>query len=316
MLRVLFFGTSSFAARICQFLLQNQVEIVAVVTRPDRPRGRNLESSFSPVKEFCLKHAASIPVHQPEVVSTPESIAELKKYQADLFLVVAYGEIIKQELLDVPKLGCINIHGSLLPLYRGAAPIQRALMDGVSETGITIIAMNSKMDAGDILKMGKIPVPLEMTYGELEPLLCDLGGRLALETVHDMERGICNKIAQDHTLATRALKITPQDEIINWKQGALQIHNQIRALSPRPGAATTVLLQGSKRRLKILRSYPLVDQTGGPGELLKFSKEEWVVGCGQGALSILRVQLEGKKEMPARDFFVGLQKGHALQFFS
>lgn len=316
MLRVVFFGTSSFAAQILGFLLQNQVQIVAVVTRPDRPQGRNLKPSFSPVKEFCLKNAPTLPIHQPEKVSTPDAIAELAEYHPDLFLVVAYGEIIKQELLDLPKYGCINIHGSILPYYRGAAPIQRALMDGVPEAGITIIAMNAKMDAGDVLNIGKIPVPLEMTFGELEPLLCDLGGKLALKTVREIETSTVRRESQDHSLATKALKITPEDEAIDWKRPALHIHNQIRALSPKPGASCFLLINGQKRRLKILRSLPLSAPSGAPGEILSFSKKEWIVGCAEGSLSILRVQLEGKKEMAFSDFFVGLQKNQEIQLIS
>lgn len=306
--KVIFFGTSSFAARILSYLLEEGITIAAVVTRPDRPRGRSMQLSPPPVKEVCLQLSSQIPIHQPEKASTPECEALLRTYEADLFVVVAYGEIIKKQILDIPKLGCVNIHASLLPKYRGAAPIQRALMDGERETGITLIEMTPKMDAGDILAIESISVPEEMTFGELEPRLCHLGCKLIRRVIDQFEKGVVVKIPQDHNLATLAPKITPQDEVIDWSKPASVIHNQIRALSPSPAAWFNVLLGNEPRRVKVKRSRVVPTERGEPGHNLTLGKEGWIVACGEGALRLLEVQMEGKRAMSTEDFVKGLHQ--------
>ena len=237
-LKVIFFGTSSFAARILSFLTENQVNVVAVVTRPDKPSGRNLQLSPSPVKEIAEKTLKHVPILQPLKASLPEFIEDLQRVKGDLYVVVAYGEILKQSILDLPKKGCVNIHASLLPKYRGAAPIQRCLMAGEEETGITIIEMVAAMDAGPILAQESIPIPLELTFGELEPQLCQLGAKLILDVIKKYSEGDVIKKEQDHGLATFAPKILPEDEKIHWERSAFAVNNQIRALSqnPAPGA--------------------------------------------------------------------------------
>lgn len=315
-MKVVFFGTSSFAARTLKYLIDHKVDICAIVTRPDRPRGRSLQLALPPVKELALSAAPHIPVLQPEKASTPEFEAILRSYHADLFVVVAYGEIIKQHILDLPKLDCINIHASLLPKYRGAAPIQRALMDGVSETGITIIQMTSKMDAGDILAIQSVPVSNEMTFGELEPVLCQLGCELVLRVLEDFKAGTVNKVPQNPALASVAPKILPQDEEIDWNRSAISLHNQIRALSPFPSAWFKVQLGDEEKRVKIKKSCVISEGVGSPGQILRFNKEGWVVACSQGALQLLEVQMEGKKAMSAEDFVKGLHKALTIKSFS
>ncbi|MBS0651117.1 MAG: methionyl-tRNA formyltransferase [Verrucomicrobia bacterium] len=307
-MKVIFFGTSGFAARVLTFLVENKIDVRAIVTRIDKPKGRNLEISYPPVKQTALQICPQVPVLQPQKASTPEFEQVLKAYDADLFVVVAYGEIIKQNILDIPKMGCINIHASLLPTYRGAAPMQRCLMDGAKETGITIIEMTLQMDAGDILAIKSIPVPPNMTLGELEPQLCSLGCELVLEVIQEKSAGVSQRQVQDHTAATLAPKITAEEEVISWTKSAQDLHNQVRALSPFPGAWCKVLLGNQEKRLKIKRSLVEPGFHDKPGTLLQFSKEGCVVAAGAGALRLLEVQLEGKKTMSIADFVKGVRQ--------
>lgn len=306
-MRIVFFGTSSFAARVLTAILEKNAQVVAVVTRPDRPKGRNLEFSPPPVKEALLKLQSVIPIYQPEKASTPEFAAILRSYEADLFVVVAYGEIIKKNLLEIPKLGCVNIHASLLPKYRGAAPIQRAIMDGVEKTGITIIKMTPQMDAGDVISMASIPTSSEMTYGDLEPKLCLLGTTQILQVIQQFEEGSVQSTPQDTSQISFAPKLEPKEERIDWTRSAQEIHNQIRAFSPKPGAWCLLVVNGEERRLKIKRSEVVSPERGEPGEILHFGKEGWVVSCKEGALRLLEVQLEGKKTLAVSDFIKGMQ---------
>lgn len=306
-MKIVFFGTSSFAARVLSFLNKHHQNIIAVVTRPDRPQGRSLVLLSPAVKEVAQKEIPHIPVFQPEKASTVDFATTLRALQPDLFLVVAYGEIIKTLLLEIPKKGSINIHASLLPKYRGAAPIQRCLMNGEKETGVTIMEMVLEMDAGDILAVGKIPIPLEMTFGQLESQLCELSGPLVLEVLKNIEQGRVKKISQNSADVTFAPKLLPQEEKINWHDPASKIHNQIRALSPFPGAWTYIQWGKEKKRMKIKRSEVVETMSGEPGSALLFSKEGWIVACQTGALKLLEVQLEGKKNMPVHEFMRGVQ---------
>lgn len=306
-MKIVFFGTSPFAARILSFLLSQNIQVLAVVTRPDRPRGRAQQLSPPPVKETLLQINQDIPIHQPEKASTPEFAAVLAEYGADLFVVVAYGEIIKQNILDTPSLGCINIHASLLPKYRGAAPMQRCLMAGDPVTGVTIIDMVLKMDAGDMLGIAEVEVPPSMTRGELEEKLVTASCPLLLKILHDFEKGTVKRISQDPKEVTFAQKITPEDEKISWTEAAVDLHNRIRALSPQPGAWCRVSLGAEEKRLKIKRSAPLLEKRGEPGEILVFdAKQGLQIACGKGALALLEVQLEGKKTMKIEDFIKGI----------
>lgn len=303
-MKIIFFGTSSFAAQVLFCLVQNQTHVIAVVTRPDRPTGRSLKPSFPPVKQAAIK--LNLPVFQPEKASSLEFALQLKSLQADLFIVVAYGEIVKKEVLDLPFLGCINIHASLLPKYRGAAPMQRCLMNAEKETGITIIEMTPKMDAGDIIAIKKIPIPFEMTHGELEKELCILAQEMILQVIEQFKNKSVKKISQDHDQMSLAPKISAQEEELDWNLDAFLLHNRIRALSPSPGAFCMLEINGQKKRLKIIRAFPEeLSFPEKPSSLVKLGKE-WGVVCGQGVLRLIEVQLEGKRNMPARDCFNGL----------
>ncbi len=308
-MKIVFFGTSPFAARILSFLLSQNINVLAVVTRPDRPRGRSQHVSAPPVKEMALQLKPQLPIHQPEKASIPDFAALLQKYNADLFVVVAYGEIIKQNILDIPKWGCINIHASLLPKYRGAAPMQRCLLAGDSLTGVTIIDMVLQMDAGDMLGTAEVPVPESMTCGELEEKLVTVSCPLLLKILDDFERGTVKRIPQNPQAVTFSPKITFDDEKIYWTEPAKDLHNRIRALSPAPGAWCTVWVGNEPKRFKIKRSAILSEKQGQPGEILAFNAKEGLhVACREGALSLLEVQLEGKKSMKIEEFINGLNR--------
>lgn len=313
-MKIIFFGTSLFAARVYRYLIKQQLQIVAVVTRTDKPKGRSLHLLPPPVKETCLEITPDIPLHQPLKASAPESADILKTYEADLFVVVAYGEIIKQNLLSMPRYGCINLHASLLPRYRGAAPMQRALMDGEKETGVTIIEMGVEMDAGDILGVVKTPIPESMNFGELDLTLSECGAPLLENVIRNIETCLAHKQSQDVSQVTFAPKLTAAEEEISWSKSATQLHNLIRALSPAPGAWCWVDIGGEKKRLKIKKAKVFkASKKGLPGETIVFTKREWVVACGEGALSLLEVQLEGKKSMPLEAFVCGLQGSPSLK---
>ncbi|MCP5503831.1 MAG: methionyl-tRNA formyltransferase [Chlamydiales bacterium] len=303
-MRIIYFGTPSFAAEVLKFLIENNVEVLAIVTKPDRPRGRSGKPAFSAVKELATKNYPDIPFYQPDKASTTSFEKELSRFGADLFVVVAYGEIMKEELLNLPKEGCINLHASLLPKYRGAAPIQFALLDGAKETGVTIIEMVTKMDAGDMLAQEKMPIPKEMNGVELEEKLCNLGKEALLRVIRNFSHYYSQKKSQDPKQVSYVQKIDPSMARIDWNQDAETIHNQIRAFSPRPGAWAEVEINGQLKRLKIFKS-EVVDGAGEAGSPLFFSRNQWMVACGRGALSLLEIQLEGKKRLSLADFALG-----------
>ncbi|MFS8564032.1 MAG: methionyl-tRNA formyltransferase [Rhabdochlamydiaceae bacterium] len=311
-MNIVFFGTSAFAARVLQGLIQKHLPIVAIVTRPDKPKGRSLNLLPPPVKEEALKLQLDIPIYQPIKASTPEFAQTLKNHNPSLFVIVAYGEIIKTLLLDIPTKGCINVHASLLPKYRGASPIQRCLMHGETETGITIMQMVLEMDAGDMLSVVKTPISSDMTFGELDQKLSEIATPALLKVIDQIERGTAQAIPQDHTHATFAPKLSAQEEEIHWEKSAEELHNLIRALSPFPGAWCSVQIGSEKKRLKIKLSKVEPSLHGKPGEVLSHSKQDLVIACGKDSLRLLQVQLEGKKLMTVKEFLQGL---HSLIIF-
>lgn len=314
-MRIIFFGTPDFAANILKKLIDYSWDVVAVVSRPDKPKGRSGQLQPTPVKEVVQSLDSSIPVYQPEKVSDPEFIKILESYKADVFVVVAYGEIVKQNILDLPPKGCINIHASLLPAYRGAAPIQRALINGEKKTGITIMYMARKMDAGDMIEAKKVPIPPDMTYGELEKELCKVGEELILDVLAQLEKGKVKGIPQDHNQATFAPKIELEDCQIFWQETAENIHNLVRGVNPEPGAWCFVKVKGEPKRLKIYKTKIETTLSGSPGSILPRQKNELIVACGSDAVSLLEVQLEGKKRMAASDLLRGLSLDQ-LSFFN
>lgn len=304
-MKIVFFGTPQFAADTLKYLLENKVDVDAVITKPDKPKGRSGTPVSTPVKSVAQSHNPPIPVYQPEKVSAPEFADTLRSFQADLFVVVAYGEIIKQHVLDMPKRGCINVHASILPKYRGAAPIQHSIIDGEKETGVTIMHMALKMDAGNIIEIVKTPIGPEMTAGELEKKLCEIGSRALLNVIRDYEKGSVRDYEQDHDKATYVHKIELEDCEIHWDRPAQMIDCLIRGVTPEPGAWCYVQVKGEKKRLKILKARIIEGKNGKPGEILSTGKEGVIVACQDGALSLIDLQLEGKKAMKADELLRG-----------
>ncbi|MFC2049293.1 methionyl-tRNA formyltransferase [Chlamydiota bacterium] len=301
-MRIVFFGTSQFAQTILEYLISQGSEIAAVVTRPDKPKGRSGTPVPTPVKASALAH--HLHVYQPLKASAPEFAAFLKTLNADVFVVAAYAEILKQNVLDIPHQGCINVHGSILPKYRGAAPVPRAIMEGEAETGVTIMKMALQMDAGDILAICKMAIPLEMTAGELMDALADLGKKALWEVLQNLER--IEPIKQDPALSSHAAKIRPEDAQVNWDRPCLAVHNQIRGVTPNPGAWCWVEVKGEKKRLLIKKSLPVPSVSGNPGQIVSRTPLEMVVGCGSGSLALTVIQLEGKKALAIEEFLRGI----------
>jgi len=305
-MNVIFFGTPQIAADVLTFLLNHGVQIVAAISKPDRPIGRSRKLKPTPVKQVAEAH--SIPVYQPEIVSAQEFSETLLAYHADLFVVVAYGEIIKQHLLDMPKLGCINLHASLLPKYRGAAPIHWSIINGEKETGVTVMHMVKKMDAGDIIKQVSVPIGPRDTCGNVTSRILAVGSQALLDVIHDFDAGTVHSIPQDHKKATYAPKIELEDCELDWSRPAQDLHNLVRGANPQPGAWCTLTLRGQKQRLKVIMS-SVVKQIGQPGQLLSYDKNNgFMIACGENALRLERVKLEGKREMSDQEFMCGFAK--------
>ena len=307
-MRIVFFGTPNFAARILKSMIRDKSDIVAVVTQPDRPKGRSGTPVPPPVKAVVQELIPSVPVHQPVKASAPEFAEILSSYEADLFVVVAYGEIIRDNLLNMPKKGCINVHPSLLPKYRGAAPIQHALINGETETGVSIMYLVRKMDAGPIIRQEEMEVGPNVTAVELEEQLGALSEQMMTHVLGDFEKGCPDGIEQDEGEVTFASKLLPEDGKVDWAQSAQIIHNQVRGMTPRPGAWCTVTVHGKQKRLKILETELLSAQVSDPGKITAYGDEGIVVGCGEGFLRVLHLQLEGKRAMVARDFCKGISE--------
>lgn len=306
-MNIVYFGTPVFSAEVLRFLVEQGINPVAVVTQPDRPQGRGERLRPPAVKAMCDTLGLEIPIFQPEKASDPGFAPHLQALNPDLFVVVAYGEIIKEHLLNMPSRACINLHTSLLPKYRGAAPIQRCIMNGEQETGVTIMHMAKKMDAGDIIAVEKLPVPEEMTAGELERDLCAKGSELLFRVIQEFEKGTPLRIPQDHSLATLAPKVHPEDGEVSWSLPAKNIHDQVRGLTPRPGAWCRVRIGEKEKRLKLLKTAVLDGQfSESVGEFF-FDKSTGVAGvsCQGSRLVLLEVQLEGKRAMSGADFLRG-----------
>lgn len=308
-MKLVFMGTSDFAVPSLARLIEHPYSIAGVVTQPDRPRGRGKKVTYSPVKELALKHG--LEVFQPNRIGDTDSIDVLREWEPDVIVVIAYGQILPLEILDLPRLGCINVHGSLLPHYRGAAPIQRAIMAGDKVTGVTTMFMNTGLDTGDIILQTPIEISTEMDFGQVHNLLAQAGADLLLDTMAVLISGSNPRRKQDDHRSSYAPRITREEEKIDWKQNALTIRNKIRALSPQPGAHTSLRDQ----RFKIFRSQ-LIDQDYGaqPGEIVDITADGFVVQTGQGTLEILEVQKEGKKRISSREFMKGfnLEPGEVL----
>jgi len=292
-------GTPDFAVPILQQLIKDDYEVVLVVTQPDRPKGRKRTLTAPPVKEEAIKH--QIPVYQPEKIS--ESYQKIFDYQPDLIVTAAFGQILPKELLDAPEYGCINVHASLLPELRGGAPIHYAIMEGKKETGISIMYMVEALDAGDILSQVKIPIEKDDHVGILHDKLSRAGAELLHQTLPQIFDRSLKAVEQDDELATYAPNIKRDQEKIDWSDPADKIYNHIRGLHPWPVASTTI----DGTNLNIWWAEPAEsDQSGQPGEIIEVMDDRLIVACGDGrALSILEIQLAGKKRMTVKNFLNG-----------
>ena len=299
-MKIVFMGTPDFAVGALEALIKAGHEITAVVTQPDKAKGRSGKLQPPPVKECALAH--NIPVMQPVRIKTPEAIAELKQYEADVYIVAAFGQILSQEILDMPKYGCLNIHASLLPKYRGASPIQHVIIDGESETGVTIMQMNAGLDTGDMLYKKSIAIEDTDNYETLHDKLLVVGGEAIVETLPLLEAGKLTPEKQDDSLSCYARLIDKQMGRLDFSKDAVVLDRLIRGVTPWPSAFTSY--QG--KQLKIWRAEP-VDGSGEPGTILNVEKDAFTVACGNGALRILEIQLEGKKRMSTHDFQLGVK---------
>ncbi len=300
--RIAFFGTPEFAASSLQALLDNGENVVAVFTQPDRPRGRNRKLAAPPVK--VLAQSRNIPVFQPEKVRTEAFRSEVEALQLDLAVVAAYGRIIPGTILDLPTYGFVNVHASLLPAYRGASPIQRAVANGDLESGITIMQMDEGLDTGDILHQLACPIGPKTTASDLHDELAVIGGEALTQYLCTLRHGTVHPVTQDDERATYAPLLAKEDGRVDWSSSAKEIYNQIRGFFPWPGAYTFVM---GKR----LRIYPLegfaetLDQSFPPGTVIRAGGNVLDVACGEGAVRCGALQLEGRRAMEVEDFLKG-----------
>ena len=294
-MKLVFAGTPEFARASLEALVASGHEPVAVYTQPDRPAGRGKKLTASPVKHFALVHG--IPVYQPVTLRDDAAVDELRALQPDLLVVAAYGLILPQVVLDIPTHGCINVHASILPRWRGAAPIQAAILAGDSTTGISLMRMTAGLDCGPVFHIEDIAIGAEETAGELHDRLATLGATALVEQLDDIVSGRLEAVEQDDSLATYAPKINKQDAEIDWSLSAAEIARRVRAYNPFPGAFT----HDGETRLKIWRATP-ADGSGEPGQVLQFDSEAIIVACGEGTLRLDELQLPGKRRAPTREF--------------
>src|SRR5882724_9683274 len=296
-LRIIFMGTPELArVSLDALLTQPDFQLVAVATQPDRPKGRDLKLQPSPVKQAAM--ARGLPILQPERARNEGFIRSLQALEPDLIAVAAYGQILPKAILDLPRFGCLNVHTSLLPKYRGAAPIQWALLNDEQETGVTIMKMDVGMDTGDILTQEKTPISLEDTSETLHDRLAQIGARLLVQTIPDCIAGKIQPRPQPTEGVSHAPKIKKQDGLVDWTQPARAIWNRVRGLLPWPGAFTHLSEQSQQHLLKIWRA-EIVELSGPPGTILQADKTGVVVSCGRDALRILVLQREGSRRLAA-----------------
>jgi len=297
-LRTVFMGTPDFALQTLQGLIDAGCKMVGVYTQPDRPKGRGKQLAAPPVKELAQKY--DIPVYQPLKLRQPEAVAELEALAPDLIVVVAYGQILPKSVLEIPAHGCINVHASLLPKYRGAAPINKAIIDGETETGITTMYMDVGLDTGDMLVKKTLAIGPEETAGELHDRLASLGRESMEETLRRLCAGTLQREVQDDEQSTYASMMKKEDGRIDWNRSAQEIHNHVRGLDPWPGAYTTI----NGELLKLAETSPEAAE-GLAGTVIAADKNGVCVACGSGSLRIQQLQLAGRKRLAAADFLRG-----------
>lgn len=296
--RIIFMGTPDFACPTLQNLINRPEQVVAVITQPDRPKGRGQKLQFPPVKELALTH--DIPVYQPLKVRDPEFVEFIRSLQPDLIVVVAFGQILPKVLLDIPPAGCINVHASLLPQYRGAAPLNWCLVNGEQETGVTTMLMDVGLDTGDMLLKASSVIGENEDITSLHDRMSRLGAELLSQTLDSLWNGTLKPEAQDSALSSYARMLKKEDGQIQWNRPAIEIHNQIRGLSVWPGAVTTM----NEMPLKVYDTHT-ADGCGEPGTIIRADKKGIEVACKVGSLVIGSLQLAGKKRLDAASFMAG-----------
>lgn len=304
-MKVIFMGTPDFAVGTLEALIEAGHEVVLAVTQPDKPKGRGKEMQFTPVKECALKH--DIPVFQPRRVREAECIEELRKYNADIMVVVAFGQILPKEILEMCTYGCVNVHASLLPKYRGSAPIQWAIIDGEEVTGVTTMQMDEGLDTGDMLLKTEIPVEPKETGGSLFDKLAQAGAELCVETLEALQNGTVTPIPQGETTTAYAKMLDKQLGDINWNKTAVEIERLIRGLTPWPSAYTN----WNEKVMKIwdaeVSDIDVEMEDAKPGTIVKVEKDAFYVQTGEGLLKVCELQIPGKKRMDAGAFLRGYQ---------
>jgi methionyl-tRNA formyltransferase len=301
-MKLVFMGTPIPAAKCLQALIDAEEQVIAVITQPDRPKGRHLHSAPSPVKELAQKY--KIPVETPEKVKDQIFVDKIRSLAPDLIVVVAYGKILPKELLDIPKYGSINVHAALLPKYRGAAPIQWAILKGEAETGVTVMQISETLDTGDIILQDKVAIAPEDTAETLLDKVFEVGAQTLLRAIDQIKKGTVKKTPQKDAEATYAPLITKESGEIDWKKSATEINNRVRALTPWPTAHT--FYKG--KMLKILKAEPApVPGKFKPGEVID-AKADFIIACDPGSLVLKEVQRAGGKQMTAEQFL----RGHRL----
>ncbi|OEF98534.1 methionyl-tRNA formyltransferase [Desulfuribacillus alkaliarsenatis] len=307
-MRILFMGTPDFAVPCLEALIEHNYNVIGVVTQPDRPKGRKQVLTPPPVKVVAEKY--NLPVFQPEKISNNDETDKFKDMQIDLVITAAFGQLLSKEFLAIPRLGCINVHASLLPKYRGGAPIHWAVINGETETGVTIMYMVEKLDAGPMISQKTVQIADTDTTGIVYDKVTKAGATLLIETLPELINGRCSPVEQDHRQATFAYNIRREDEIIDWRRPAKEIYNQVRGLAPWPGAYTT--LEG--QIIKVWSSEEFNDNINNSydrvGTVVKVVKEGPIISTGNGLLLIKEIQPAGKKLMPATNY---VNNGKLLQ---
>lgn len=313
-LKIAFLGTGRLAGPVFEALCQSDHTICGLVTQPDRS-GAGHHRHRNPLKELALEQG--IPVLQPVRIKQPESVAALQEWGADLFVVAAYGQILSRAILDMPRLGTINVHASLLPRHRGATPIHATILQGDAEAGITIIRLVPQLDAGPMLGVVRTLVSPQETTGELEERLAALAPGITLEVIAQLEQGTATPQEQDEALATHVGKLTKEDGRIDWTQSAVEVERHVRGMQPWPGPFS-ILIQPEKAplRMQFLSVIPVFDESPAePGTVVAVSPQSFTVRCGRSAVEVLRVHPDGKKALAAADFLRGrrVQVGDCCQ---
>lgn len=299
-LRVVFFGTPQFAVPSLEALIASRHSVVGAVSQPDKPKGRGHQLQLTPTK--VVAQTLGIPVLQPLKIREDAFLDRIRAFTPDLGVVVAFGRILPDALIAIPRLGMINVHASILPKYRGAAPIQRAVLAGDRETGVTIMRIATELDAGATFAMSAVPIPPDATSGDMETVLATLGARLLIPVIDNLAAGRAVETPQNHTLATLAPKVTKEEGPIDWNRPAEGVHNHVRGMQPWPLASTTI----RGRRCVIRRTAVAADHRGAPGTVVRARGDEFIVACGgDTALRILEIQPEGRRTMSAREFLAG-----------